>query len=440
MVKINITTLGCPKNVVDSCRLSKAFLSEGFTCTDSIEEADILLVNTCGFIEDAKKESIDEILRLSELKKNGKKLLVFGCLAERYRKELFKEIPEIDSIWGIGEEHSIIEYCKDLYRSWVIGHRSSVESRFPITHSPSPISTSYTYLKIAEGCDRGCTFCVIPSIRGRFRSIHPETILKEAEGYVRQGVRELILIAQDITEYGKEFEEYSLTELLRDLSSIEGDFKIRLLYVNPQGITEKLIECIASEEKIQKYLDIPLQHSEDRILRLMGRRGTKKENTKLIIQIRRSIPQVAIRTTLIVGFPGETEENFLSLMDFVEDIRFDRLGVFKYSREEGTPASRLKEQVPERVKERRYAEIMKRQALISLEKNKELIGRSLDAVVDEVDGDIALGRLYSHAPEIDGVVIIEKIRDTGNSVKCGDILNVEITDAFDYDLKGIPVK
>lgn len=428
MVKVNITTLGCPKNQSDSTHLSRLLLSEGFISVENAGNADIILVNTCGFIEDAKKESVEEILRLSELKSNGRKLLVFGCLAERYRKELLKEIPEIDSIWGVGEEENIIKYCKRLIDS------GDMVSNIPDKPFP-PKPSSYAYIKIAEGCDRRCTFCVIPSIRGRFRSINPEIIIKEAEGYVNQGVRELILIAQDITGYGREFNGYDIIKLLKDISNISSNFWIRLLYLNPAGITDTLIDYIASEEKVQKYLDIPFQHSENKMLRLMGRGGTKKGNSKLIRQIRRSIPQVAIRTTLLVGFPGETEEDFRGLVDFIEDMRFDRLGVFKYSREEGTPASRFKEQVPERVKERRYAEIMERQALISLEKNKELIGRSFEAVVDEIDRDMAFGRLYSHAPEIDGVVFIENIEK--GSIKVGDIVTIEISTALDYDLKGV---
>lgn len=436
MNKINITTLGCPKNVVDSGHLARRFVSEGFVHVDEANDANILLVNTCGFIRDAKEESIEEILRLARIKGKRAKLIVFGCLAQRYRDELLKEIPEIDSIWGVGEESKIIEYCKQ-YRARGKRQKAKAESKTPIAHSLSPIaSSSYAYLKIAEGCDKKCTFCVIPSIRGRFRSIPPGKILKEAEDYIKNGVRELILVAQDITNYGKEFENYNLVSLLKDLAAIKGDFRIRLLYLYPTEITDELVECIAKEDKIQKYLDIPLQHSEDKILRLMGRRGTRKEYIKLIRNIRRCIPAVAIRTTFIVGFPGETEEDFHGLVDFIEEIIFDRLGVFTYSKEEGTPSSRLKGQVPGRVKNRRLDEIMKRQALISLEKNMELIGRRYEAIVDEIDGDIAIARLYSHAPEIDGVVIIEK-GSMGQGVKVGNLVTVEIVDAFDYDLKGI---
>jgi len=454
LTKINITTLGCPKNVVDSGHLARRFASEGFVHVDDANNADIILVNTCGFIRDAKEESIEEILRLARMKGKRAKIIVFGCLAQRYRDELLKEIPEIDAIFGVGEDSNIIEYCKDLaigYRREAIGN-----TKMPVAHRPSPIASSYAYLKIAEGCDKKCTFCVIPSIRGKFRSIPPEQILREAEEYIQKGIRELILVAQDITNYGKELKGYTLVSLLKDLASIDGDFRIRLLYLYPTEISNELLEFIATEDKIQKYLDIPLQHSEDKILRLMGRRGSRKEYIKLIRNIRRTIPGVALRTTFIVGFPGETEEDFHGLVDFIEEIRFDRLGVFKYSKEEGTPSSTIKGQVPEKTKDRRLDEMMQRQAAISLEKNRELLGKKYEAIIDEIDGDIAIARLYSHAPEIDGVVIIEvgtkhyAVSSRKNNeqkvptaysllptVKVGDLVTVEIVDAFDYDLKGV---
>ncbi len=439
--KIHITTLGCPKNSVDSGHLAGAFKAEGFICSDNADDADILLVNTCGFIKDAKEESIEEVLRLAHMKEAGRKLVVFGCLAARYRNELLKEIPEIDGIWGVGEEARIIEFCKGQ-RSEVRGQRSIKNNGLPITYNPSPITPmSYAYLKIAEGCNKKCTFCVIPSIRGAFRSVRPELIMAEAGEYINAGVRELILVAQDITNYGKDIAGYDLVALLRDLASLPGDFYIRLLYLYPTSISEPLIEYIAAEDKIQKYLDIPLQHSEDRILRLMGRRGTRSEYRKLIRTLRRRIPGVALRTTFIAGFPTETEEEFNGLIDFIEEIRFERLGAFMFSKEEGTPSAALKGQAPEKVKHRRYDEIMKRQSLISLEINRELVGRRFRAIVDEVAEDVMLARLYSHTPEIDGVVIIEKPEDGSRksdkeSIKAGDIVTVEITGAYDYDVQG----
>ncbi len=435
MALISIRTLGCPKNQADSGNLIKKFASDGFLHVNAAEDADIILVNTCGFIKEAKEESIEEILRLAKSKENGKRLVVFGCLAKRYKNDLIKNIPEIDAIFGVEQDSSIIAYCKEIAAQ-------RIEAIPPPQRSIVP--SSYAYLKIAEGCDKKCTFCVIPSIRGRFRSIPPEQILKEAEEHIKNGVRELIIVAQDITTYGKGLDEYNLVSLLKDLASIKGDFRIRLLYLYPTEINDEILKFIASENKMQKYLDIPLQHSEDRVLRLMGRRGAKKEYIKLIRNIRRAIPGVALRTTFIVGFPGETEEDFNGLVDFIEDIKFDRLGVFKYSKEEGTTASKLKNHMPERVKARRFDEIMKRQSLISLQKNIEMIGKKCDAIVDEVDGNIAIARLYCHAPEIDGVVIIQNTehrtqKTDKKSVKVGDIVTVEIVDAFDYDLKGIIV-
>lgn len=285
---------------------------------------------------------------------------------------------------------------------------------------------------------------------GKFRSVPKEDILREAGEHVLNGTRELILVAQDITNYGGGPGAYNLVALLKDLAAIDGDFRIRLLYLYPTEITDELLGYIAAEDKVQKYLDIPFQHSEDKILRLMGRRGTRKEYIKLIRNIRKTIPGVALRTTFIVGFPGETEEDFNGLADFIEEVRFDRLGVFKYSKEEGTPASKLKGQVPEKVKDRRLDEIMKRQAFISLEKNRELIGKKFEAIVDEIDGDVIIARLYSHTPEIDGAVIIEN-RDNPLFLlqkkgvvpifhKVGDIVTVDIVAAYDYDLKGKIIK
>jgi ribosomal protein S12 methylthiotransferase len=442
LVKVNITTLGCPKNQVDSENLLRLFDSDTFAYTDDIDESDILLINTCGFIREAKEESIEEILRLATAKnQNHKKLIVFGCLAKRYKDELIREIPEIDAIFGVGEEKEIIKYCKNLQLNKKDEARNIKNS---INHPETSLS-SYAYLKIADGCDKKCTFCVIPSIRGRFKSISPEQIISNAEFHLNKGVRELILIAQDITSYGKDLKGYNLVSLLKDLVSINGDFKIRLLYLYPSDINDELIDLVAKEVKIQKYLDIPLQHSEDKILRLMGRRGTKKEYLKLIRKIRRSIPGVTLRTSFIVGFPQETELDFQGLLDFIEEVRFDRLGVFKYSKEEGTPAERYKTHIPEKVKERRYHEIMSRQAVISYEKNKELLGKTFEAIVDEIDDSVIIARLYSHAPEIDGVVIIQNTEERQQkkenlSLKVGDLVNVKIVDAYDYDVKGVLVR
>lgn len=453
MLNIYLTTLGCPKNQVDSEHLKRGFMSEGFIFVDSPDDADVFVVNTCGFIRDAKEESIEEILFLAkkkadflpEIRKNNggsKKLLVFGCLTERYRDEIKKEIPEIDALWGVAQEKEIIEYCKKLNIAENTINCKSGEDPQASKKILLNNRSSFAYIKIAEGCDKKCTFCIIPAIRGRFKSIPPDDIIKEAKDFIRQGIKELILVAQDITNYGRDLRGDNLISLLKDLTAIEGDFRVRLLYLYPASISDELLELIASNEKICKYLDIPFQHSEDRILRLMGRRGTKKEYIKLLRNIRRRIPGIAIRTTFIAGFPSETEDEFLSLIDFIEEMRFDRLGVFKYSKEDGTPAEKLRGQIPEKIKNRRYDEIMKIQSFISLQKNKEMIGRRFRALVDEIDGNVAIARLYCHAPEIDGVVIINnRDLDTVKNLKSkpnistGDFVNVEIIEAFDYDLE-----
>lgn len=425
--KVSLITLGCPKNVVDSRNLLGNLSREGFLHTEELDEAGFILVNTCGFIEDAKRESIEEILRLKDLKRDDKRLIVFGCLAKRYQEELKREIPEIDAIWGVGEEDRIVEYCKLLRGSEDIQVR---KEDVPITHLSS---TSYAYIKIAEGCDRGCTFCVIPSIRGRYRSFEPEGILRLAEEYVTSGIRELILVAQDISGYGREFSGYDLSSLLRDMTSISGDFWVRLLYLYPTSINDRLMETIAEEEKICKYLDIPLQHSEDRILRLMGRKGNRDYYRELTKRIREAIPGVTLRTTIIVGFPGETEEEFEGLKRFIEELEFERLGVFTYSKEEGTKASRLKGHIPKRIKERRREELMNLQSRISLKKNLGMVGNVYRAIVDETNDDLTIARLSSQAPEIDGVILID---GRVQGCRIGDFVDVKIIDAYDHDLKG----
>jgi len=423
--RISIISLGCPKNLVDSEDLINRLYKEGFVYTEEPEDAGLILVNTCGFIEDAKRESIEEILRFRETKKHGKRLIVFGCLAKRYREELIKEIPEIDAIYGVGEEEEIVNYCRSISGESENGRPSRQDRAYLQTGS-------YAYLKIAEGCNRGCTFCVIPSIRGPYRSLSPDEVINRAEGYISSGIKELILVAQDISSYGRDLRNgYDLSFLLKDIASIKGDFWIRLLYLYPSSIDDRLIETIAEEVKICNYLDIPLQHSEEGILKAMGRWGSKEHYKRLIMRLRDAIPGVTIRTTFIVGFPGEKERDFEGLKRFVEEMEFDRLGVFTYSREEGTKASRLDGQIPKRVREKRRAEIMSTQSRISLNKNLESVGHVYRALIDEVNGEIAIARLYSQAPEIDGVVIIED----SSGLEAGDFVDVKIIEAFDYDLK-----
>lgn len=460
MAKIAVISLGCPKNRVDSDNLLDALGKEGFYLTAAPEDADLIIVNTCGFIEEAKRESIEEILRIKEMKKEGKKLLVFGCLAQRYRDDLLREIPEIDALWGVAEDAGIIEYCRKEMNpgrgedeAWRQREMENVEDRRV---------ESYAYLKIADGCDRGCSFCVIPAIRGPFRSGNADSILKKAEEHIASGAKELILVAQDIGNYGREFGGYTLASLLTDLASLSGDFWIRLLYLYPTAITDELLSVIAGEDKICKYLDIPLQHSEDRMLRAMGRGGTKKWYGREIEKIREMIPDITLRTTFIVGFPGEREEDFEGLKEFIEEMKFERLGVFTYSREEGTPAAQMKDNLSRKLKEKRREEIMRLQSYISLEKNRALVGKRLRALVDEVDGNVAVARLSCQTPEIDGVVIIEKeeraqrmghgvrekmkfknspllIHRSSLSLKPGDFVTVEILEAYDYDLKGVVI-
>ena len=457
--KIVVISLGCPKNTVDSDNLTQKLISNGFLYLNTPEDADILLINTCGFIEAAKKESIEEILKLAKIKKGAKKLIVFGCLAKRYKDEILKEIPEIDAIFGVGEDEKIVEYCKGsrgqgvIHPSQCYGERKgSSEKIIPLLKPSNPRTLepyqSYAYLKISEGCNKRCSYCVIPSIRGKYKSINPDEILKEAERSVKRGAKELILVGQDTACYGKDLNGYDISKLLKDICSLKGDFWVRLLYAYPASISESLLKVIAGEDKICKYLDIPFQHSEDRILKLMKRAGDRKGYLDLIKKIRSIIPDIVLRTTFIIGFPSETEKEFNSLLDFIDEVRFDRLGVFKYSQEEGTPAAKLRGQLPESVKNKRVEKIMRHQAQISLEKNRALIGKRFNAIIDEISRGVALGRLYSHAPEIDGVVIIEAgskghlLSDSPEAKRVkesntGSFVTVRITEAFEYDLKGI---
>ncbi len=416
-----IHTLGCPKNTADSDALRRMLLEKGFRVNDPYtdgnpEESDFILVNTCAFTGDAKKQSINEILRLSSYKNNGKKLLVFGCLAQRYREELKAELPEIDALYGVGEEEKIAGYLAGGLQA----------PRAPRTYEPVCSSTPYAYIKIAEGCNRSCTYCVIPSIRGPLKSRPPENLLREAGALVKSGKKELVLIAQDLTSYGAD--GYKVHDLVRDMASISGDFRLRLLYLYPIGITDPLIDVIANEEKLCKYLDIPLQHSEDRLLKAMGRVGSKDSHRGLIKKLRAAIPGVTLRSTFIVGFPGETEEDFKALKDFVSETGFERLGVFKYSKEEGTPSARMAGQVSETLKRQRLDELMRLQAEISLRKNKALVGKKVKVLIDEP----GVGRLPSQAPEIDGVVLIKRLAAPA------PFMDAKITKAYDYDLEAEP--
>jgi ribosomal protein S12 methylthiotransferase len=425
MATVSLISLGCPKNTVDSENLMRMLAKKGVRISDNPDEADILAVNTCGFIEDAKRESIDEILRLADLKGEGKKLIVLGCLAQRYREELHEEMPEIDALFGVGEEEKIVQYCT---LDAVADGKGEGQVR-------DMLSSHFRYLKVSDGCGRRCSFCVIPAIRGRHRSRLPEEILEDAKGAVADGAKELILIAQDITAYGGDIKQESgLSGLIKDMAAIDGDFWIRLLYLHPAGIDDNLLDAIASEDKVVKYIDLPLQHSEDRVLKSMRRAGgTRKEYIRLMQKIRRAIPGVALRTSFIVGFPGETEEQFNRLLDFIEEVKFDRVGAFTYSPEEGTQAATMPGQVPDEVKQRRWEDLMRAQAEISLEKNRELVGRTMRALVDLSVEDEAVARIYSQAPEIDGHTIVK-----ARGLDTGSFINIKIAAAHDYDLEGEP--
>lgn len=430
MAKVTVISLGCSKNLVDSEDLLKRLRHAGMEYSACPEDSDIIMVNTCGFIEDAKRESIQEILNLAHgaVLNNEKKLLVFGCLAERYREELKKEIPEIDAMWGIGREKDIVDYCRDISTG---KHGHMTTEKLSVAYPLQSATGSFAYIKIAEGCDRECSFCVIPDIRGTFKSRDPDQICREAESLLRYGKKEVILIAQDITSYGKDLSGYSLRRLIKDIASIDGDFWIRLLYLYPTSIDRALLETMADEEKVCNYVDIPLQHASDKMLKLMGRGGSREYYKRLINTMRDIIPDIVIRTTFIAGFPRETDEDFSELLDFVQKMRFERLGVFPYSREEGTRAYRLKGQIPKHIKKKRYDEIMKIQAAISLEKNRTLIGKRFKALVDESDIHMSIARIYSQAPEIDGVLMVR----TADLDK-DNFFDVQIEEAYDYDLKG----
>ncbi len=424
--KFHILTLGCPKNRVDSEDLLASLLNSGLRNAESPEEADLVLVNTCGFIEDAKRESIEEILRIAEGKRGEQKIVVFGCLAQRYGEELRRELPEVDAFFGVNRLGEIVEFCKT----------TASAPAPPGPAGPARPTGSHAYLKIADGCNRGCSFCAIPSIKGRAASLPPEKVLRKAEELVNAGTRELILVAQDITSYGKEFRDYGLSELIRDLSSLPGDFWIRLLYLFPTDIGEGLLRAIAENGKVCRYLDIPLQHSEGRILGLMRRAGSREAYEALVGRIRGAIPDVTIRTSFIVGFPSESDEEFDALLRFVHEMEFERVGAFIYSREEGTAAHDLEGHIPEEVKRQRYHELMTLQAGISLRKNRSMLDRIVRVMVDEVSDAVALCRYEGQAPEIDGMVIVKGVDGRARE---GEFMDVRITEAQDYDLVGEPL-
>lgn len=437
-MKILFISLGCDKNLVDTEVMLGLLASRGYEMTDDETEAEIIIINTCCFIHDAKEESIQNILDMAEYKKKGKlkALVVTGCLAQRYRQEILDEIPEVDAVLGTTAYDQILESVDTALAGNPEVRLADLQS-LPAVETKRLVTTGghYAYLKIAEGCDKHCTYCIIPRIRGSFRSVPMERLLKEAEELAGQGVKELILVAQETTLYGKDiYGEKRLPELLRKLCGIPGLRWIRILYCYPEEITDELIRVMKEETKICHYLDLPIQHANDRILKRMGRRTSKRELTEIIEKLRREIPDICLRTTLISGFPGETEAEHEELMDFVDQTEFDRLGVFTYSPEEDTPAAELPNQIEEGVKKERQAELMELQQEIAFANAEDMIGREVLVMIEGkvADENAYVGRTYRDAPGVDGMIFVE----TGELLLSGDFARVKVTGALEYDLIG----
>ena len=438
-MKLALISLGCSKNLVDSEHylgiLSKR---KNMELTSDVSDADIIIVNTCGFIGDAKRESIETILEAGELKKTGKlkKLIVAGCLAQKYSGEILKEMPEVDAVIGTGDIDKIESLVEDVLAGKQVVETSNID--FLANADTERIRTTAphtAYLKISEGCNRHCTYCIIPQMRGRLRSRSIEDIVKEAKAMVASGVREINLLAQETTEYGIDrYGEKKLAALMKELCKIDGLKWLRSYYMHPEYITDELIQVIKEEDKICKYFDVPIQHVSDNILQNMARAKSGAQVKDVLYRIRKAIPEATIRTTLIVGFPGETEENFEELVDFVKEFQFDYAGVFKYSREEDTVAYRLPDQVDEDVKERRYAELVNLQSEIAEKKNRKLLGTTVDVMIDGVSSEseyLLEGRMRGQALEIDG-----KVLTTDGTAKPGEIVKVKLDQNFDYDFIG----
>lgn len=436
--KVGMISLGCPKNQVDAEHMLAMMDAEGWEIVDYFDGCDVVIVNTCGFIDDAKKEAIENILDMVELKKEGviSKIIVTGCLAQRYKDEIVKEIPEVDAVVGIGANGDIIKTVEEVMSGVDTIEKYPPQCELPLEGQRILTTPQYwAYLKIGEGCSNRCTYCTIPSIRGNMRSRSMENVIDEAKQLAELGVKELILIAQDTTSYGLDlYGELKLPELLNELCKIDSIEWIRLLYCYPDRITDELIETMKNQEKIVNYIDLPLQHADDKILKAMNRRGDQALIRSVISKLRSEIPDVVIRTTFIVGFPGEGEEEFETLAEFVNEIEFDRLGVFTFSPQEGTPAYDMDNQVEDDVKTRRGEVIMQDQYSIMEEKNNEKIGKTYKVVVEDYDGysDSYTGRTYMDAPEIDGLVKFTSHKD----LDIGDFVDVEIFDIEDYDLIG----
>lgn len=437
-MKLLFISLGCDKNLVDSEHMLGMLEEKGYTFTDEETEAEVIVINTCCFINDAKEESINTILEMAEYRKSGpcKALIVTGCLAERYRQEILKEIEEVDAVIGTTAYDALPEILEQVFQGKK-ELKTEELNRLVRTKAKRQLTTGghYAHLKIAEGCDKHCTYCIIPRIRGSYRSVPMEQLLEEAKELAEQGVKELILVAQETTLYGMDlYGEKRLPKLLKELCQIRGLRWIRVQYCYPEEITEELIKVLKEEPKLCHYLDLPIQHASDGILKRMGRRTTRADLEQIIARLRGAIPDICLRTTLITGFPGETQEDHEELMAFVDTCEFDRLGVFTYSQEEDTPAAQMPDQIPEEVKESRQAELMELQQEIAFDKAESMVGRELEVMIEgQVAGENAyIGRTYRDAPDVDGYIFI----NTKETLISGDFARVRVTGALEYDLIG----
>ena len=436
--KILFISLGCDKNLVDSEVMLGILADRGFEMTDTEDDAYIIIINTCCFINDAKEESINTILEMAEYKKTGpcKALIVTGCLAQRYKQEIVDEIPEVDAVIGTSKYDEIFDAVDQALKG---SHFLDVDDldRLPSVPGKRILTTGghYAHLKIAEGCDKHCTYCIIPKIRGNYRSVPMEQLLAEAASLAEQGVKELILVAQETTLYGVDlYGKKSLHILLQELAKIKGIRWIRILYCYPEEIYPELIETIKNEKKVCHYLDMPIQHASDAILKRMGRRTTKAQLKETVSLLRKEIPDIVLRTTLIAGFPGETQEQHEELMEFVDEMEFERLGVFAYSPEENTPAASMPDQIPEEIKEERRDAILELQQEIAFDKAADMVGRTLYAMIEGkvADEPAYVARTYADSPDIDGYVFV----NTGEMLMSGDFVKVKITGSAEYDLIG----
>lgn len=437
-MKIMFISLGCDKNLVDTENMLGILKNKNFEFTDDENQADVIVVNTCCFINDAKQESINTILEMAEHKKDGlcKALIVTGCLAHRYKDEIIKEIPEVDALLGTSSYDKIAEVIVSVLEGK--GYNCIEDAdRLPVVEAQRVVTTAgyFEYLKIAEGCDKHCTYCIIPKVRGNYRSYPIEYLVKQAGKLVEDGAKELILVAQETTLYGVDlYGKKSLPLLLHELAKIDGLEWIRILYCYPEEVDDELIAAIKNEPKVCHYLDMPIQHASDNVLKRMGRRTNQKELKNIISKLRNEIPDIALRTTLITGFPGETEDDFEELMDFVDEMEFDRLGVFTYSKEEDTPAATMDNQIDEAVKESRRDEVMQLQQEISCDKSAQMVGKCIDVMIEGYipEDDTYVGRSYKDAPNVDGYVFVNADRQ----LMSGTIVNVCITGSTEYDLIG----